>query len=421
LSKDITEIVEKRGCLYCGACEAVCPKKAITHTKNEYSYRFEVDRALCVDCEICKKVCPGYGIDIKRFDELGEGESLLNDEYYYVSSTNNEVRTKGSSGGGITSILLFLLEKKLIDGAVICTPLDSNMESRGYLATTKEEVLSSAGSKYVPIPLLTIFREIKQHRGKKYALVGLPCHIQGFLKLSEIDKSLRDRVFIKLGLGCGQNVNHSGILHFLKRKKIELQNVKSINFREGNWPGSVVISTLDGEIFKYGYLNYMSLFTLGFFTPVRCQLCTDYLNRYADISFFDAWTKEKLSSGSGGFNIISVKTILGKEVLNKMSDRIYSEEISKEAFDQCMSVNVGVKEDSFYVKSLLGRLLGVIVPEYNHSFGQASLGVQLFALFNLLSSWITSVFTKFFVNVPGIFWDIFIYIYGKFVKLVSKK
>ena len=46
-------------CVGCGACENVCPAKAISMRENEEGFLYPVvDADLCVSCNKCNHVCP---------------------------------------------------------------------------------------------------------------------------------------------------------------------------------------------------------------------------------------------------------------------------------------------------------------------------------------------------------------------------
>ncbi len=47
---------ESTSCTYCGVCEAVCPQKAITVSKQDKRLEFDPDR--CTYCGKCVKSCP---------------------------------------------------------------------------------------------------------------------------------------------------------------------------------------------------------------------------------------------------------------------------------------------------------------------------------------------------------------------------
>lgn len=51
-------VPDKHLCCGCGACAAVCPKKAISMVADDEGFLFpQVADALCVCCLMCERVC----------------------------------------------------------------------------------------------------------------------------------------------------------------------------------------------------------------------------------------------------------------------------------------------------------------------------------------------------------------------------
>lgn len=179
-NKNISHIVKRNGCLSCGACEAlICPQGAISHIKTANSYKFVVDEKKCNHCGLCLKVCPGAGINYDFFNQKLYGEKYKNEaekqigkfrHCYYSYTKDNNIRYNASSGGTVTSFLIFLLEKKYIDGAIVCSNVDRTFQSYPYIATSREKILQSMGSKYVPVPLNLILNKVSKKRVKNMHL-----------------------------------------------------------------------------------------------------------------------------------------------------------------------------------------------------------------------------------------------------------
>lgn len=51
-------VPDKHLCCGCGACAAVCPKKAISMVADDEGFQFpRVDESSCVRCLMCERVC----------------------------------------------------------------------------------------------------------------------------------------------------------------------------------------------------------------------------------------------------------------------------------------------------------------------------------------------------------------------------
>jgi Pyruvate/2-oxoacid:ferredoxin oxidoreductase delta subunit len=55
-------MVDREHCAACGACEAVCPRGAISVWQGSFSV---VDGALCVGCGRCSAECPASAISME--------------------------------------------------------------------------------------------------------------------------------------------------------------------------------------------------------------------------------------------------------------------------------------------------------------------------------------------------------------------
>lgn len=414
-NNNIINIVKKDECTFCGTCEAVCPQNAIYHIKTKNNYLFKIKAEKCIDCGLCKKVCPGSGISYKKYTQelfkktySDEKESLLGiiEKCYFAYSKDDKLRYNASSGGSITSFLIFLLENKLIDGAIVCKSTDQNFESHGYIAKNKEQLVKSIGSKYIPVPLNIILKKIIKKKQGRYAFVGLPCHIHGLLKAQKQFLQLKENIFIKVGIICGQAVNFSGLEWFFKFNNINPGKVHNIKFRGEGWPGKVRIFQKDKKIFRCNLNDFFSLFTLGFFTPVRCLLCTDYLNDLADISFADAWHKDIMEKDRMGRNIIMTRTNFADKLLKQAKNYLLIEETNKNLIFKNYKNKLTTKKKCFAPKKYLAKIFGIQMPQYNIKY--QSPGIFWLIITNLifLMSILSNKLTSFFLLLPNLFWKI---------------
>lgn len=241
------------------------------------------------------------------------------------------------------------------------------------------------------------------------------------LKYAEINPSIKDKIFIKLGLVCGQAVNFTGIKWFLKYKKIPENKVKEIKFRGNGWPGKFTVILKDNHVYRFSYLDYFTLFTLGFFTPIRCMLCTDYLNEFSDVVFADAWTKEKIKNDKIGSNLTITRTELGDSFTRKSKNYINFEETDEKKVLECVKVKLKQKRGSFQTNTRIARLFNIYIPTYNREFQRSDLLFNIYSNFSFIMSILSNKFYKLFLLIPPFFWNFFLYIYRKSLKVVSKK
>lgn len=326
---NILNVVKKGLCCGCGTCIALCPENALKIMIDELKgiYIPFLDEKKCIDCGICCKVCPGHEVNFKElnseiFGKQPDNILIGNYEGCYVGhSSKEDIRYNASSGGIITQLLISALEDGIIDG-VLVTKMKENkpLEPEPFIAKTKEEIIEAMGSKYCPVPLNIALKDIIESKTEeKFAMVGLPCHIHGIRKAEQLNKALKDKIIIHLGLFCGQNPNFLGTTFLIKKLKIKEKTIKSIRFRGQGWPGSMNIKFKEGN--EISLSNYWSSsFGLNFFTPDRCLLCNDGLCELADISFGDPWLNE-FSSEKIGKTLIITKNNTCENVIKSMKNR----------------------------------------------------------------------------------------------------
>ena len=157
-------------CYGCGVCATVCAHKAIVIRLNsEGFYEPSVpDLSACTDCGLCREACAYL------HDELSQQNPAMGS--YAVWSRDPQVRRKCSSGG-----VGFELGKLLLSRGYKVCGVRYNAElarAEHYVATTKEELVASIGSKYIQSYTVDGFRAIdrKQH----YLVTGTPCQIDSF-------------------------------------------------------------------------------------------------------------------------------------------------------------------------------------------------------------------------------------------------
>ncbi len=319
----------------------------------------------------CLKVCPGEGIDFATIgNEIWE-EALENDfighyvNIYTGSSKNKDIRFNSSSGGLVTQLLIFALESKLIDGALVTRmSKTSPLEPEPFIATTREEILEASKSKYCPVPVNIALKSIINSELKKIAVVGLPCHIHGIRKAEQINKVLKMKIRLHLGLFCASGKSFLATDFQLKRMHINKMDVANISYRGQGWPGKMTIMSRDGNEVSESYSVYYDN-KFASFTPWRCSVCPDEASELADISFGDAWINAIKKNDLLGTSLIISRTVEGDNILKDM----YLKNIiilNNANINDVMESQGGFKRKRFiYARSLISKkLLRKKIPLY---------------------------------------------------------
>ncbi|MCD4844708.1 MAG: Coenzyme F420 hydrogenase/dehydrogenase, beta subunit C-terminal domain [Methanosarcinales archaeon] len=371
----ISSVVRDGLCTGCGTCVALCPENAIEMAINTKKgiYIPELNEDLCIDCGICYKVCPGYEVDFKGLNSEIFGKdpgNLLIGNYlncYIGYSTDHDIRYNSTSGGFITQILIYLLEEKIITGALVTKlKIDHPLEPQPFIARTKEEIIEASKSKYCPVPANIVLKDILNSKDtEKFAVVGLPCHIQGIRKAQQLNNKLKEKILFVIGITCNHTPTFLATEFFLKKMNLKKENVKKIEYRGEGWPGLMKINLSSGKcIFINDY--WSSGFGQGFF-PIRCTLCCDHMAELSDVSFADAWLPEIQSNDNIGTSIVIIRNYRLNDFFNEMVNRnlITLRSIGANKVIQSQQGCLHFKKKSIKARVSFFKLSGKKSPKYN--------------------------------------------------------
>lgn len=316
---NINKTVRNNLCTGCGICEDVCPTHSIRiECRNgENSPVLEEKTCLGDKCGRCLKVCPGIGCNLTEMaNKFFSNEDSKTDKYIGLFqnlhtgySLDDEIRWHSASGGMVSQFLIYLLDKKIIDGAVV-TGFSENdhITPVSYIARTKEDVLKARSSKYCPVSLNKVGNEIKNSEGK-YVIVGMPCHIQGFRKRASIDRKFSEHVVGYFSIYCSSNRTFYARDFLLKRYGVDKKEIKYFAFRDNGCLGSLVVDAAgkgaefpsfatnkssecreSKSLISISFFRYYGALR-SFFKPRRCLTCIDHYGELADVCFGDIHIK----------------------------------------------------------------------------------------------------------------------------------
>jgi len=164
---------------------------------------------------------------------------------YLAHANDDKIRFLSSSGGFCKSFLSYLLDKKIVDAAIVTRTGDpsSPLKAETIITNSREEILTPrTNSIYAPTNPLGVIRDLNPK--KRYAIVGLGCHIRELSEMQERGKL--SNILIKIGLLCHHTPKLSFTEEVLKKAGIPVEDVFQIQYRGNGWPGGLTILTRSG-------------------------------------------------------------------------------------------------------------------------------------------------------------------------------
>ena len=382
---NITYTLKNHLCTGCGICEDVCPKQAIAIVRTKGEHRPVLHPALCLGdkCGRCLKVCPGAGIELvgiakERFTEAQVQEDKYIGRYVGLHtgySLDEGIRYHSASGGMVSQFLIYLLDKKVIDGAVVTGYGDDHITPMSYIARTAEEVINARSSKYCPVALNKVGNEIARAEGK-YVVVGLPCHIQGFRKRAAIDRKFREHVVGMFSIYCSSGRTFNAQDYIFRHYGVEKNNIKYFAYRDEGCLGKLTIrhncggeGTESLQKVSIPFTSYYGPLLRSFFKPHRCLTCIDHYGELADVCFGDIHI-EPYSQDEVGISSWITRTAYWEEQFQQAAKEgyIHMDNVPAKVLNDSQAVMLYPKKRRAQAVVNIDRLLGRKSPHYDKAF-----------------------------------------------------
>lgn len=324
----------KAECCGCGACQNVCPQKAIKMQYDVFGIAYPViNPALCVECKLCKNVC-SYQNQSKRYD----GSQLV-----YAATAADKNATKNSASGGVFAALAktFLKAGGVVYGCAFSHE-DGTLSPKHIRIDDEIDLHRLQGSKYVQSITDMVYRQVKQDlkEGEKVLFSGTPCQVdalKGFLSPTEQESLLTVDII------CHGTPGTRFFVDYIKEVEKKIKGkVLDFRFRDktGGWGLKAAIIFQRGsqdvkkELLPVQLSSYFQLFLDSESYRENCYSCS-YANPYrvGDITLGDFWGIEKehpdfLMENGGcldkqlGISCLIVNTEKGKKWIEQMKEQI---------------------------------------------------------------------------------------------------
>lgn len=306
-------------CCGCGACEVVCPTKAISIEMNSYGfYKSNLDVNKCVSCGKCINVCP--------YNNLKSCVELKNSKLYSYCDNDKKVLEKSSSGG----LAYRLSNNAILNGYSVygCSFESSEHKAKHIIINTIDKIELLQGSKYMQSDFSTNLLNL--HNLKSPCIViGTPCQIAG---AKSILKNSDSTIFIDLICHGVPSYNlYKKYLAYLKDEGFEINDELYTIFRlkTKGWRKKYIFNT-DGIHTYCKSQNkdpYYIAFEHGFCYSKDCFECPWRDKSMADIRLGDYW-HDKYKNNKSGVSMAVTFTKKGEDYLNANINNLKNEPIN---------------------------------------------------------------------------------------------
>ena len=321
----IDEVHEKGICQECGGCVSFCSSADynIIGFKKPYSPPEYINKDKCLECGICYCICPqthyldedlNQTYKFENFSSMPMGQFR---EIYSCQATDMEFLEHGTDGGVVNSIINYLIEKEVVDGAIV-SKVEAPFSREAMFATNKEDLLLASGtsldmsSQLEEINRFSTYTnsitEINHYKFKKLAVVGTPCQVYTIRAMQSLGVTPSENIEICLGLFCFENFlfNKVQIEKFEKDFNIKIKNIQKINIKE-----DLILKLEDGnsgERIVHIPFNHL----IDYMRPA-CNACNDFSNIFSDISFGGIGSKNK-------YTTVIARTEKGQKLIKEVID-----------------------------------------------------------------------------------------------------
>jgi coenzyme F420 hydrogenase subunit beta len=339
------EVIAPDRCTGCAACVVACPHDVLDYKHADGGYiPFNIEDPTVADacshgdkgCTLCTRACPRFrdweiDADTHLFGKV-RSENEVYGQYnsvMLVQSTDQSIAEIGQDGGLVSALLIYALENNIIDGALVSEAKD-DWTAQPAVATTREEVLACAGSRYTYSANTLAYKDAEERGLEKLALVGMGCQASApaIMKSRRTGKSAR-RLELTIGLMCSKTFTDAIFEDLFKAKYgVERKDIKKFNIK-----GRFHIWTHDGRYIE------IPLKECHEFTRPGCKQCPDFSAEHADIS-----TGGIVSHA--GWTLTVVRTKRGRALLEAMIEEgwLFTKDISEDPNAMNLLIKLSTKQ-----------------------------------------------------------------------------
>lgn len=306
---------ENLKCTGCGACVAVCVRNCLEMRLTVWGTLVPrmIQIESCSRCHNCISVCP---CNLDSTLDVGKEQSTSVIACYVGRAVDQATYSGGQSGGIVTALLLSAFSNQTISSALLTRGLLSSegFIAKSYIARDCEALRAAQGSKYCPGTPVPLIKHLGRDEKERFAIVGLPCQIDGFNKCVEYYPWLKRSPPVRIGLICDR-IQSTIAAKILVEKAGQHNQKVNLRFRDKaktGYPGQVSIESESGDLRILSAKERIML--KEFCTPFACKLCGRKENPDADLVVGDPHGLSR--ADPHGESVVIVRTKTGGEFIN---------------------------------------------------------------------------------------------------------
>jgi coenzyme F420 hydrogenase subunit beta len=238
-------------------------------------------------------------------------------EVYALKAKDNAITGVAQDGGVVTALLCYALDKGIIDGAIVAGNTETPWLPKPVVATTKEQIIAAAGTKYTICPNVAAVKDaVREYGLDKIAVVGTPCQIYAIQKMRLYPFGARhvpDKIAMTIGIFCTENFTYAGLKTIIEDHcKVPIDSVKKMEIGKGKFSVKAAkdVAIPIKETHKYEQSGD--------------HVCTDLTAEFADIATGSIGTPDGWSTTFG-------RTTRGLDLLNKaIADGVFEKKAMSE-------------------------------------------------------------------------------------------
>lgn len=289
-------------CIGCGGCVNLCPYLRAHRGRVRMLFPCTLEQGRCF------AHCPKAEVDLEALSRKWwgtpyTGSPMGNYRTIHASRAGKKALKGLFQGGGTTSALMhFALSSGNISGAVLTRQAGLNPDS--CIATSPEEIVGCAGSKYGAAPTLATLNLAHQKGMNHLGIVGTPCQMTAVAQMRanplERDDFL-DPVALTVGLFCNWSLDSRLLSAFLS-ERMDIASIRSMDIPPPP-ADTLIVETDNGK-------TDIPLSEIKPLIPPTCFICMDMTAEWSDVSV-------GMLEGRSGWNTLIIRTEKGDDMVER--------------------------------------------------------------------------------------------------------